>query len=66
MLTPEQLARLEELLNAERYAGSKDWREGSLVERVDWLIAMYEAKKAEIEDLEATITHIAHQAFIIT
>jgi len=44
------LEKLEELLSEDRY-DSKDWKAGSIPERVEWLINMYEAKKAEVDNL---------------
>jgi len=47
----DELKRIKELLPDHLYAGSKDWRNGDVVERVEWLLSMYEAKKAECDRL---------------
>lgn len=48
VIMPEPDDRLINLLATERY-DSKDWRSGGPAERVEWLISMYESKKAELE-----------------
>lgn len=50
---------IRELLPTERFEGSKDWREGNTVERVEWLLAMYSNAKAEIARLEQTVDAMA-------
>ena len=56
MIDHEDAIKLEDLLSEDRYSGSKDWRSGGLVERVEWLISMYEAKKKEVEQLEINLS----------
>lgn len=51
MLKWEDAEKIEELLKADRYE-SKDWKAGSLSERIEWLISMYEFKKQEVNYLE--------------
>ena len=50
-----EIERIQELLPTELFAGSKDWREGSLAERVEWLLSMYTSAKEEIARLEETV-----------
>ena len=45
----DQLQQIKELLPDHLYAGSKDWHAGDVVDRVRWLLSMYEAKKEECE-----------------
>ena len=42
-----RLATLGALLPDHLYAGSKDWAEGDVTERVNWLLSMYESAKGE-------------------
>jgi hypothetical protein len=46
------------LLPTELYEGSKDWREGNTVERIEWLLSMYESSKQEVERLEKLVDDI--------
>ena len=48
-----EIERIQELLPAELFEGSKDWREGNTVERVEWLLSMYASAKEEVERLES-------------
>ena len=41
------------------YPDSKDWVASDYVGRVEWLHFMYESKKREVEQLEATLSWIA-------
>jgi hypothetical protein len=50
-----ELERIRALLPTELYADSKDWREGSLVERVEWLLSMYESSREEVPRLEKDV-----------
>jgi hypothetical protein len=47
-----EIERIQELLPTELFAGSKDWREGSPAERVEWLLSMYASAKQEVDRLE--------------
>jgi hypothetical protein len=47
-----EMKRIRDLLPTELFEGSKDWREGNTVERIEWLLSMYESSKQEIERLE--------------
>jgi polyphosphate kinase len=47
-----QIQHIQELLPTELFEGSKDWREGNTVERVEWLLSMYASAKQEVARLE--------------
>ena len=47
-----EMARIRDLLPTELFEGSKDWREGSTVERIEWLLSMYESSKQEVDRLQ--------------
>jgi len=47
-----ELERIKELLPTELYADSKDWSQGSVVERVEWLLFMYQHVRADVLRLE--------------
>jgi len=47
-----EIERIQELLPTELFEGSKDWREGSAAERVEWLLSMYASAKEEVARLE--------------
>jgi hypothetical protein len=34
------------------FEGSKDWREGNTVERIEWLLSMYASAKEEVNRLD--------------
>jgi hypothetical protein len=50
-----EIERIQELLPTELFEGSKDWREGSPAERVEWLLSMYASAREEIARLEETV-----------
>ena len=50
-----ELQRIAELLPTELYEDSKDWREGSLAERVQWLLSMYESSHEDVLRLEQDV-----------
>ena len=54
-----EIERIQELLPTELFAGSKDWREGNTVERVEWLLTMYASVKEEVARLEKLVDEIA-------
>jgi hypothetical protein len=56
-----EIERIQELLPTELFEGSKCWREGNTVERVEWLLSMYASAKEEIERLEVDLA--AEQQF---
>ena len=47
-----EMKRIRDLLPTELFEGSKDWREGNTVERIEWLLSMYEGSKHEVARLE--------------
>lgn len=53
-----ELDRIKELLPTSLYAGSKDWEQGSTLERVEWLLSMYESAAKEIERLEKSVEEL--------
>lgn len=59
MTTPlTEIDRIQALLHTELFEGSKDWREGSPSERVEWLLSMYASAKDKIERLEKLVDDI--------
>ena len=50
-----ELQRIAELLPTELYEDSKDWREGSLSERVEWLLSMYQSSHEDVLRLEQDV-----------
>jgi hypothetical protein len=54
-----EIERIQELLPTELFEGSKDWREGSPTERVEWLLSMYASAKEEVARLERLVDEIA-------
>jgi hypothetical protein len=53
-----EIERIQELLPTELFEGSKDWREGSPAERVEWLLSMYSSAREEVERLERLVDDI--------
>lgn len=53
-----EIQRINELLPTELFEGSKDWREGSVADRVEWLLSMYASAKEEVERLEKLVDDI--------
>jgi hypothetical protein len=53
-----EIERIQELLPTELFEGSKDWREGNTVERVEWLLSMYSSAREEVERLERLVDDI--------
>lgn len=47
-----EIQRINELLPTELFEGSKDWREGSVADRVEWLLSMYASAKEEVDRLQ--------------
>jgi hypothetical protein len=52
------MRRIRDLLPTELFEGSKDWREGSPAERVEWLLSMYASAREEVERLERLVDDI--------
>ena len=50
-----EIKRIRDLLPTELFEGSKDWREGNTVERIEWLLSMYEGSKHEVARLEHAV-----------
>jgi hypothetical protein len=50
-----ELERISALLPTELYQDSKDWREGSVVERVEWLLSMYQSSHEDVLRLEQDV-----------
>ena len=50
-----EIERINALLPTELFAGSKDWRVGSIADRVDWLLTMYSSAKEEVERLQSAL-----------
>lgn len=48
----EEMKRIKDLLPAKLFEGSKDWCEGNTVERIEWLLSMYQSAKEEVKRLE--------------
>jgi hypothetical protein len=53
-----EIERIQELLPTELFEGSKDWREGSPAERVEWLLSMYASAREEVARLERLVDDI--------
>jgi len=50
-----KLEQIQALLPTELYKDSKDWREGSVVERVEWLLSMYQSSHEDVLRLEQDV-----------
>ena len=53
-----EMNRTKALLPTELFSGSKDWTQGNTVERIEWLLSMYESSKQEVERLEKLVDDI--------
>ena len=53
-----EMKRIRDLLPTELFECSKDWREGNTVERIEWLLSMYESSKDEVDRLERLVDDI--------
>ena len=53
-----EMKRIKDLLPTELFEGSKDWREGNTIERIEWLLSMYESSKQEVERLGKLVDDI--------
>ena len=53
-----EMKRIRDLLPTELFEDSKDWREGNYVERIEWLLSMYESSKQEVERLEKLVDEV--------
>ena len=53
-----EMKRIRDLLPTELFEGSKDWREGNTVERIEWLLSMYASANQEVDRLEKLVVDI--------
>jgi ATP-dependent protease HslVU (ClpYQ) peptidase subunit len=57
----QEIQQIRDLLPTSLFEDSKDWRGGSTVERIEWLLVMYESSKHERNALEMALYDIPHQ-----
>jgi hypothetical protein len=50
-----EIQRINALLPTELFEDSKDWREGSVSERVEWLLSMYQSSHEDVLRLEQDV-----------
>jgi hypothetical protein len=50
-----ELQRISALLPTELFADSKDWTQGSIVEKVEWLLSMYQSSQEDVLRLEQDV-----------
>ena len=50
-----EIQRINALLPTKLFEGSKDWREGSVSERVEWLLSMYQSSHEDVLRLEKDV-----------
>ena len=53
-----EMKRIRDLLPTEAFEDSKDWREGNTVERIEWLLTMYESAELEIQRLQGDLENM--------
>jgi hypothetical protein len=53
-----EMKRIRDLLPTELFEGSKDWREGNTVERIEWLLSMYASAREEVARLEELVDRL--------
>jgi hypothetical protein len=53
-----EIERIRDLLPTKLFEGSKDWREGNTVERIEWLLSMYASAKEEVNRLDDEIVAV--------
>jgi hypothetical protein len=53
-----EIERIRDLLPTKLFDGSKDWREGNTVERIEWLLSMYASAKEEVNRLDDEIVAV--------
>lgn len=56
-----ELDKIKALLRDDMYPDSKDWREGSTLDRIEWLMTMYQDSKEEIERLDDVIDDLERE-----
>jgi len=54
-----ELASIKALLRDDLYPGSKDWSEGSTLDRVEWLLSMYQSSREEVTRLQVDVHELA-------
>ena len=50
-----EIQRINALLPTKLFEDSKDWREGSVSERVEWLLSMYQSSHEDVLRLEQDV-----------
>jgi hypothetical protein len=55
-----ELDQINKALPLDLFPGSKDWTEGSTLERVLWLLTMYESATEEVKRLESDVTDLLY------
>ena len=50
-----EMKRIKDLLPTELFEGSKDWREGNTVERIEWLLSMYASANQDVDRLQGEL-----------
>ena len=55
-----KLDQINEILPLELFPNSKDWTEGSVKERVLWLLSMYESSSEEVARLESDVKDLRY------
>ena len=50
-----EIQRINALLPTKLFEDSKDWREGSVSERVEWLLSMYQSSHEDVLRLEKDV-----------
>ena len=55
-----ELDQINDALPMDLFPGSTDWTEGSTLERVLWLLTMYESATEEVKRLESDVTDLLY------
>jgi hypothetical protein len=50
-----ELDSIKAVLRDDLFPGSKDWSEGSTLDRVEWLLTMYRSSREDVERLARSI-----------
>ena len=59
-----ELERIKALLPTELYEDSKDWREGDVIERVEWLLSMYKWSRENVLRLHQDLLDLTSNSCI--
>lgn len=59
----EMMERIRDLLPTKLYGDSKDWREGDSLERIEWLLTMYESSKQEVARLQGMLDDLPNPTY---